>query len=209
MMDCKRALEQSEGNMEKAATLLRMQGQARADARMERAASEGMVAAYVHAGGRIGVLVEVNCETDFVARGEQFQAFVKDVCLQVCSASPRWVAPEDVSQSALEAEKKVYMKQAADTGKPEHICAKIAEGKLKKWYEEVCLLKQSSVRPEHDGKTIEELMTALSGKCGEKISVRRFVRFQLGEGIEKPVSDLAADVAAELAKAEAKVKAQE
>lgn len=206
MMDCKKALSESNGNMDKAITWLRERGIAKAAKRAGRIATEGAVASYIHMGGKIGVLVEVNCETDFVARGEQFQAFVKDVCLQICSTSPRWVAPEDVPAADLEAEKRLYMKQAADTGKPENICAKIAEGKLKKWYEEVCLLKQASVRPEHEGKTIEALMVELSGKCGEKIGIRRFVRFQLGEGIEKPVSDLAADVAAELAKAEAERK---
>ncbi len=204
MMDCKKALQESGGDMDKAVMWLRERGIAKAAKRAGRVAAEGIIAHYIHMGGKIGVLVEVNCETDFVARGAEFQAFAKDVCLQVCSANPRWVAPEDVPAEAFEAERQLYMKQAAETGKPEQICAKIAEGKLKKWYEEVCLLKQPSVRPEHEGKSIEQLATELSGKCGEKITIRRFVRFQVGEGIEKPQSNLAEEVAAELAKAEAK-----
>ena len=155
-------------------------------------------------GGKIGVLVEVNCETDFVARGDDFQKLVKDVCLQVCSANPRWVSVEEVPEEEIAKEKAVYAAQAAETGKPENICEKIAEGRMRKWFEEVCLLKQPSVRPEHDGKTIEEMLTDLSGRCGEKCTLRRFVRFELGEGIEKVESNLAEEVAAELAKAEKK-----
>jgi len=200
MMDCKKALGESGGDFEKAVLWLRERGIAKAAKRQDRAASEGAVASYIHMGGKVGVLVEVNCETDFVARGAEFQTFVKDVCLQVCSAAPRWVRREDVTPDALEAEKALYMQQARETGKPEQILEKIAQGKLGKWYSEVCLLEQPSVKPEHDGKTIQDLMIQLSGKCGEKIDVRRFVRFELGEGIEKKQSNLAEEVAAELAK---------
>ena len=200
MMDCKKALNENGGDFEKAVHWLREKGIAKAAKRQDRAASEGAVASYIHMGGKIGVLVEINCETDFVARGEAFQTFVKDVCLQICSASPRWVRREDVDPAVLEAEKALYMQQARETGKPEKVLEKIAQGKLDKWYSEVCLLEQPSVRPEHEGRTIQELMTQLSGKCGEKLDVRRFVRFELGEGIEKKQSNLAEDVAAELAK---------
>ncbi len=204
MMDCKKALTENGGNLEEATKWLREKGIAKAAKRAGRTAAEGTVASYIHMGGKIGVLVEVNCETDFVARGDDFQTFVKDVCLQVCSASPRWVTQEEVSKEAMEAEKEVYVAQAQETGKPENICVKIAEGKMKKWLKEVCLLEQESVKPEHDGKTIAELAAELTGKCGEKVEIRRFVRFQLGEGIEKKVSNLAEEVAAEIAKAEGK-----
>ncbi|HNZ49066.1 MAG TPA: translation elongation factor Ts, partial [Candidatus Hydrogenedentes bacterium] len=163
-------------------------------------AAEGAVASYIHMGGKIGVLVEVNSETDFVARGDAFQAFVRDICLQICSASPTYISPDEIPAAALAAEKEVYVNQALATGKPEAMCEKIAEGKLKKWYSEVCLLEQPFVKD--DKKSIKDLIADLTSKCGEKIVIRRFVRFQLGEGIEKEKVDLAAEVAAELAKVE-------
>jgi len=204
MMDCKKALNESGGDMNKAVLWLREKGIAKAAKRAGRVAAEGAVVSYIHLGGKIGVLVELNCETDFVARGDAFQTLAKDVCLQVCSASPRWLAKEDVPQETIEEEKALYVRQAAESGKPQNVCEKIAEGKLKKWFEEVCLLEQPSVKPEHDGKPIAQLVTELSGKCGEKLAIRRFVRWQLGEGIDKPVSNFAEEVAAELAKSEAK-----
>lgn len=201
MMDCKKALTECSGDMEKAITWLREKGMARAAKRKDKVASEGVVASYIHMGGKVGVMAEINCETDFVARGEDFQTFVKEVLLQICSAAPICVRAEDVPRDAYEAEKAVYVKQAAETGKPANICEKIAEGKLKKWLTEVCLMEQPWVK---DGeKTINDLCKALSGKVGEKIDVRRFVRYQLGEGIEKPESNFAEEVAAELAKSEA------
>lgn len=199
MMDCKRALEEKSGDFDEAVKYLREKGIAKAAKRASKVAAEGAVASYIHMGGKIGVLVEVNCETDFVARGEAFQEFVKDLCLQICSAAPQWVTKEEVPESAYEAEKAVYAKQAAETGKPENICEKIAEGKMSKWLGEVCLLEQPFVKD--DKKTISDLIGELTGKCGEKVVVRRFVRFQLGEGIEKEETDFAAEVAAELAKA--------
>lgn len=198
MMDCKRALEERGGNFEEAVKFLREKGMAKAAKRASKVASEGAVASYIHMGGKIGVLVEVNCETDFVARGEAFQAFVKDICLQICSASPQYVVKEEVPQAAFDAEKEVYVKQALETGKPQNICEKIAEGKMNKWFSEVCLMEQIFVKD--DKKTIKDLVAELTAKCGEKIMVRRFVRFQLGEGIEKVQVDFAAEVAAELAK---------
>lgn len=198
MMDCKRALEEKGGNFDEAVKFLREKGLAKAAKRASKVASEGAIASYIHMGGKIGVLVEVNCETDFVARGEAFQAFVKDICLQICSANPLCITKEEVSQEAYEAEKELYVKQALETGKPQNICEKIADGKMAKWYSEVCLLEQPFVKD--DKKTISDLIAELTAKCGEKVVIRRFVRFQLGEGIEKAETDFAAEVAAELAK---------
>lgn len=200
MMDCKSALTESNGDVDAAVTWLREKGIASAAKRAGRTASEGAVASYIHMGGKIGVLVEVNCETDFVARGELFQAFSKDVCLQVCSAAPRWVRREDVPQDVIDAEMDIYRVQARETGKPEKILDKIAEGKLRKFFEESCLLEQKFVKDQ--GVTIESLMNELSGKVGEKVEIRRFVRFQLGEGMEKKVSNLAEEVAQAVAEAE-------
>lgn len=181
MMDCKKALNESDGDFDKAVTWLREKGMASAAKRADRTASEGAVSSYIHMGGKIGVLAEINCETDFVARGEKFQEFCKEVCLQICSASPKWVRREDVPESAIAAEKDIYVKQAAETGKPANVCEKIAEGKLNKWYETVCLMEQPFVKD--NDRTIEELTKELSGLVGEKIDVRRFVRFELGEAL--------------------------
>lgn len=201
MMDCKKALGETNGDFEAAVTWLRERGMAKAAKRSGRVAAEGAVSSYIHMGGKIGVLAEINCETDFVARGEDFQALCKDVCLQICSASPRWVTQEEVPAEAIEAEKAIYVAEAAETGKPANVCEKIAEGKLKKWFSDVCLLDQPFVKD--TDKTINQLLVDLSSKVGEKISVRRFVRYQLGEGIEKKESNFAEEVAAELAKAAA------
>ena len=153
-------------------------------------------------GGKIGVLVEINCETDFAARSEPFQAFCKDICLQVCSAAPRWVRSEEVPQDVIAAEKSIYMTRARDTGKPEKILEKIADGMLSKWYKEVCLLEQAFVKD--PDRSIEDITKELSGKIGEKIEIRRFVRFQLGEGIEKPKANLAEEVAQAVAQSKGK-----
>ncbi len=181
MMDCKKALNESEGDFDKAVVWLREKGMASAAKRADREASQGAVTSYIHMGGKIGVLAEVNCETDFVARGDKFQEFCKDVCLQICSATPRWVKREDVPEDAIAAEKEIYVKQAAETGKPANVCEKIAEGKLNKWYQTACLLEQPFVKD--TDRTIEELMKELSGLVGEKIDVRRFARFELGEAL--------------------------
>jgi elongation factor Ts len=181
MMDCKKALNESNGDFDKAVTWLREKGMASAAKRADRTASEGSVASYIHMGGKIGVLVEVNCETDFVARGEKFQTFCREVCLQICSASPRWVRREDVPEEAIAAEKDIYVKQAAETGKPANVCEKIAEGKLNKWYETACLMEQAFVKD--PDRSIEELAKELSGLVGEKIDIRRFARFELGEAL--------------------------
>ena len=199
MMDCKKALAETNGNMDEAVKWLREKGMAKMAKREGRVAAEGLVESYIHMGGKIGVLVEVNCETDFVARGEAFKELVRNICLQICSASPLWVTREEVPDSAYAAEKEIYIKQAAESGKPENICEKIAEGKMNKWFSDVCLLEQPFVKD--PDKTINDLVVEVGGQVGEKLNVRRFVRFQLGEGIEKKESNFADEVAAELAKA--------
>ena len=198
MMDCKKALTETGGDIDGAVRWLREKGMAQAAKRAGRVASEGAVASYIHMGGKIGVLVEINCETDFAAKSELFQGFCKDICLQVCSAAPQWIRREDVPQEAIAEEKGIYMARAKETGKPDHILDKIAEGMLGKWFGEVCLLEQVFVKDKD--KTIEALTKEVSGQLGEKVGIRRFARFQLGEGIEKPKADLAAEVAAEIAK---------
>ena len=200
MMDCKKALEEAGGDMEKAVVWLRERGIAKAAKRGDKVAAEGAVHSYIHMGGKVGVMAEINCETDFVARGDDFQELCKNICLQICSTSPLAVRREELDESIVAAEKELYVKQAGETGKPRDICEKIAEGKLKKWYSEVCLMDQQFVKD--PDKTIDQMVTELSGKVGEKITIRRFVRYQLGEGIEKVETNLAEEVAKELAKAQ-------
>lgn len=180
MMDCKKALTETGGDFAAAATWLREKGIASAAKRADRAASEGRVESYIHMGGKIGVLAEVNCETDFVAKTDEFQTLCRDICLQICSATPQWVSRDDVPEDVVKAETEVYTKQAQELGKPENICEKIAVGKLGKWYSQVCLLEQDFVKD--SDRKIEDLVKELSGKLGEKIAIRRFARFQLGEG---------------------------
>jgi elongation factor Ts len=179
VMDCKKALAETEGDIEKAITLLRKQGQARADARMSRQASEGVVAAYVHAGGRIGVLVEVNCETDFVARTDEFQQLARNIAMHIAAEQPRWVQASDLPEEVLEKEQEIYRALAIKEGRPEKVLDKIVEGRLQKYYSETCLLDQPYVRD--DQKTVGELVKEARAKLGENIVVRRFMRFQLGE----------------------------
>ena len=179
IMDCKRALSECEGDTEKAITLLRKQGQARADARMSRTTSEGITASYIHAGGRIGVLVEVNCETDFVARTDEFQALAHNVAMHIAAESPRYVRREEVPAEVLEQEKEIYRALAQKEGKPEKVLDRIVEGRLEKFYSEVCLLDQPYVRD--DQKTVGEIVKEAIAKLGENIAVSRFVRFQVGE----------------------------
>jgi elongation factor Ts len=182
MMDCKAALEEAGGDLDRAVEVLRVKGQASAAKRGGRAASEGLVTSYVHATGKIGVLVEVDCETDFVARNEQFREFGREVALHVAAAAPLYVSDEDVPQEAREAEQRIYEEQAAADGKPEEVRKKIAEGRMRKWLEQVVLLNQRHVNEDrHGGKTIEELRTELAASTGENVVIRRFVRFQVGE----------------------------
>jgi elongation factor Ts len=179
MMDCKGALQEADGDFDKAIEILRVKGAAKAAKRGERGASEGVVESYIHATGKIGVLVEVDCETDFVARTDDFRTFAKEVALHIAAAGPEWVAEEDVPAEFIESEKRVFEQEAAD--KPEQARPKIVEGKLRKRLEELVLLKQPHVNTEkHDGRTIEELRAEVSQKTGENVVIRRFARFQIG-----------------------------
>jgi elongation factor Ts len=180
MMDCKAALTEAAGDMDKAVELLRVRNQAQAAKRSGRVASEGAVASYIHAGGRIGVLLEVDCETDFVARNEDFQEFVRDVALHIAAAAPQYVSEEDVPEEAKEAESRIFEEQASD--KPENVRPKIVEGRIRKWMEEVVLLDQEHVnKDKHGGKTIGELRAEAASKTGENVVIRRFTRYVVGE----------------------------
>ena len=183
MMDCKAALQEAGGDIDKAIEILRVKGQASAAKRGERAASEGIVTSYIHAGGQIGVLVEVNCETDFVARTEQFQEFARDVALHVAAAPDlRYVSEDEVDEAWKEGELRVYREQAAAEGKPENVQEKIVEGRLKKRLDEVVLLNQRHVHEDkHSSKTLEELRAELAAGTGENVVIRRFAKFQVGE----------------------------
>ncbi len=196
IMDCKRALEQTEGDLDKAIAFLREKGMASASKKAGRVAAEGLVEAYIHMGGRIGVLVEVNCETDFVARSEDFKNFCREVAMQIAAANPKYLSKEDVPADELEQERQIYRKQALESGKPEKIVDKIAEGKLNKYFQEVCLLEQPYIREQK--MTVEQLRKEIVAKTGENVVIRRFARFELGEGIKKKKQDLAAEVAAQL-----------
>ncbi|MGD0819805.1 MAG: translation elongation factor Ts [Desulfomonilia bacterium] len=181
MMDCKKALEETNGEFEKAVEILRKKGIDVANKRSGRQASQGTVTAYIHMGGKIGVLVEVNCESDFVAKSDDFNNFVKDVSMQVAAASPDWVTRDEVPQNVLDKEKEILKEQALKTGKPEKVIEKIVEGKLTKFYSERCLMDQPFVKDQD--KTIKQLLEELMAKTGEKCLVRRFVRYQVGEEI--------------------------
>jgi elongation factor Ts len=180
MMDCKSALQEAGGDVEKAIEILRVKGQAQAAKRGGRAASEGAVESYIHAGGKIGVLVEVDCETDFVARTDDFKAFVRDVALHIAAAAPLFVSEEDVPADLREAEARIFEEQAAD--KPDQARPKIVEGRLRKWLQEIVLLEQEHVnKDKYGGKTIEELRAEAAAKTGENIVIRRFTRYVVGE----------------------------
>jgi elongation factor Ts len=179
MMDCKRALAESGGDLEKAVVYLREKGLAAAAKRAARAASEGQVGSYIHAGGKIGVLIEVNCETDFVARTPQFQNLVKDLAMQVAAASPRYVRREDVPADVIEAERTIYRAQASGSGKPAPVIERIVDGKVEKFFGDVCLLEQPFIKEPQ--RTVRQLVTDAVAQLGENVVVRRFARFQLGE----------------------------
>jgi elongation factor Ts len=183
LMDCKDALKQSAGDMEKAIEYLREKGLAKLQKRMGKLASEGLVASYIHTGGKIGTIVEVNCETDFVANTKEFQDFVKDIAMQITASNPLYIKREDITEEVKEKEKNIYRKQALESGKPEKIVDKIAEGKMEKFYQEVCLIEQSFIK--NPDLTVKELLEELVIKLGENIVIRRFVRFQLGETLEE------------------------
>ena len=197
MADCKKALTEVGGDMDKAIDYLRAKGLAKAAKKAGREATEGAVVSYIHAGGRIGVLVEVNCETDFVARNEDFVAFTKDVAMQIAAMAPQFVRKEEVPADVVEKEKGVLIAKAKEdpknANKPEAVLAKITEGQISKWMKDICLLDQNWVKD--DSKTIETLQQELVAKIGENIKIRRFSRFELGEGLEKKKDDFAAEVA--------------
>ena len=193
MMDCKKALGETGGDFAKAEELLRKKGLARAANKAGRIAAEGVVASYIHMGGKVGVLVEVNCETDFVARTDGFQQLVKDIALQIAAMNPGWVSREDVPADVVAKEVEIAKAQVRDGKKPEAILEKIATGKMEKFYEERCLVDQAFVKD--DKKKVGEMITEQVAKIGENIKVRRFARFVLGEGLEKKQEDYAAEVA--------------
>lgn len=183
MLDCKKALEEANGDLTKAVEVLREKGLAAAANKAGRIATEGVVESYIHAGGRIGVLVEVNCETDFVAKTDQFRDFVRDIAMHIAASNPRYVRREEVPQEEIEKEKEILKAQALNEGKPEKIVEKMVEGRIGKFYEEFCLLEQSFIKD--PDKTISTLINEKISTIGENISLRRFVRFELGEGLEK------------------------
>lgn len=183
MMDCKKALMETGGDIEKAIIYLREKGLAAAAKRAGRVAAEGVITAYIHPGNRVGVLVEVNCETDFVARTEEFRQFAHDIALQIAAAKPEYVAREDVPSEVIEREKEILRAQARNEGKPEHVIEKMVEGRLEKFFKEVCLLEQPFIKnPEI---TVRDLLNELIAKIGENIVIRRFVRYELGEGLKR------------------------
>jgi elongation factor Ts len=193
MADCKKALVEVGGDMDKAIDYLRAKGLAKAAKKAGREATEGAVVSYIHGGGRIGVLVEVNCETDFVARNEDFQGFTRDVAMQIAAMNPQFVRREEVSADAVARERDVLLAKAKETGKPEPVIQKMVDGQITKWMKEICLLDQSWVKD--PDKTIDQVQQELIAKIGENIKIRRFVRFELGEGLEKKKDDFAAEVA--------------
>jgi elongation factor Ts len=179
LMDCKKALAETEGDMQKAIDYLRTKGALKAAKREGRATSEGRVGSYIHMNGKIGVLLELNCESDFVAKTEQFAGLLKDLCMQIAASAPRWIGAADVPEDIVVKEKEIYMEQAKEAGKPDKMLDKIAEGKLKKFYSETCLLDQPFVK--EDSKTVGELIKEKIAQLGENITVGRFTRYQLGQ----------------------------
>jgi len=194
MMDCKKALTENGGDIEKAVTYLREKGLAAAAKKSGRVAAEGLIESYIHGAGRIGVLVEVNCETDFVALTDDFKSLVRDIAMQIAAAKPEFIAREEVPAEILEKEREILRAQAINEGKPEKIADKMVEGRIEKYYKDVCLLEQPFIKDTNF--TIQQLLTDKIAKIGENISIRRFARYELGEGIQKKQSDIAADVEA-------------
>jgi elongation factor Ts len=183
IMDCKEALVASDGDVDIALDHLRKKGLAQAAKKASRVASEGLVSSYIHGGGKIGVLVEVNCETDFVAKTDVFQEFVKNICMQIAASNPQYVTVEDVSEKVVRKEKEIYREQALNSGKPEKVIDKIVEGKLGKFYEETCLIEQDYIRDQE--KKVKDVIADTVAKLGENIVVRRFARFVVGEGTQQ------------------------
>ncbi|GAB6988945.1 translation elongation factor Ts [Paenibacillus pini] len=196
MLDCKKALEEANGEISKAIEVLREKGLAAAANKAGRTATEGVCEAYIHAGGRIGVLVEINCETDFVGKTDQFKEFARDIAMHIAASNPRYVAREEVPQEEIEKEKEILKAQALNEGKPEKIVEKMVEGRISKYYEEFCLLEQSFIKD--PDKTISTLLKEKISTIGENISIRRFVRYELGEGLEKKVDNFVEEVMAQV-----------
>ncbi|NLF80115.1 MAG: translation elongation factor Ts [Clostridia bacterium] len=194
MMDCKKALTETKGDVEKAIDLLREKGLAAAAKKAGRVAAEGIVESYIHGAGRIGVLVEINCETDFVAKTDEFKGFCRDIAMQIAAASPEYVRREEVPADVLEHERMIARQQALNEGKPEKILDKIVEGRIEKYYKETCLMEQVYIKD--TDQTVTQYLTTKVAKIGENINIRRFARFAVGEGIEKKQSNLAEEVAA-------------
>ncbi|TDF98198.1 translation elongation factor Ts [Paenibacillus piri] len=198
MLDCKKALEEANGDLTKAAEILREKGLSAAANKAGRIATEGVVESYIHAGGRIGVLVEINCETDFVGKTDQFREFARDIAMQIAAASPLYVRREEVPQEAIEKEREILKNQALNEGKPANIVEKMVEGRLSKYYEEFCLMEQSFIKD--PDKKVSQLLNEKVATIGENITIRRFVRFELGEGLEKKQENFAEEVMAQVKK---------
>jgi len=196
MMDCKKALVEAEGDLERASELLREKGLANAAKKAGRIAAEGIVESYIHMGGKIGVLLEINCETDFVAKTEEFKGFVRDIAMHIAASNPQYLSREEVPAETLEKEKEILAAQARNEGKPEKIIEKMVEGRVEKFYAENCLLEQSFVKD--SDKTVKEVVTDKIQTTGENVSIRRFVRYEMGEGLQKREDDFAAEVMAQL-----------
>lgn len=194
ILDCRKALQESDGDFEAAGEYLRKKSLATAEKKAGRVAAEGLVYSYIHGNGRIGVLVEVNCETDFVAKTDQFETLAKDVAMHIAAMSPIYVDKDEVSEAAQADQRRFLTEQAAESGKPAQVIEKMVDGRMNKWLEEVCLLDQSFVKD--PDKSVREMLNEKVAKIGENIKVRRFVRYELGEGIEKRSDDFAAEVAA-------------
>ncbi len=196
MMDCKRALTDADGDMDKAADILRERGLAANAKKAGRIAAEGIVESYIHMGGKIGVLIEVNCETDFVASTDEFRAFVKDMAMQVAASRPKYIVPEEVDQAELAHEREILRAQALAEGKPEKIVDKMVEGRIQKFYKEVCLMEQPFIKDQD--KAVKDIVNEVGFRIGEKISIRRFVRYEMGEGLEKKQENFADEVAKQM-----------
>jgi len=192
MMECKKALQETEGNLDKAIEYLRERGLAVAAKKSGRIAAEGIVESYIHAGGKIGVLLEVNCETDFVAKTDEFRTFVRDIAMHIAASNPKYIARSEVTGDTIEKERDILRAQAIHEGKPEKIVDKIVEGRIEKFYKDICLLEQPFVKD--PDKTVQEMVTQMIASIGENINIRRFSRFQMGEGLQKKVDNFVQEV---------------
>ncbi|HCS75116.1 MAG TPA: elongation factor Ts [Clostridiales bacterium] len=196
MMDCKRALQEADGNMEKAVEILREKGLSAAAKKAGRIAAEGIVESYIHIGGKIGVLVEVNCETDFVAKTTEFKSFVRDIAMHIAASNPLFLSKDEVPEEHIAKEKEILRAQALNEGKPEKIVNKMVEGRIEKYFKEICLMEQAFVKD--TDKTISNLVNEKIAEIGEKVSIRRFVRYQMGEGLEKRQDNFADEVMSQI-----------